>query len=88
MHMYLGQRNNAYFLRVQDLEIQMCKEYNIPKAIHLDVCKNSVHVLYTLVLISRNLTELNLKHARSERSNSFLKYLKSVPFMSLFDKCV
>lgn len=88
MHMYLGQRNNAYFLRVQDLEIQMCKEYNIPLAIHLDVCKNSVHVLYTLVLISRNLTELNLKHARSERSNSFLKYLKSVPFMSLFDKCV
>lgn len=73
MHMYLGQRNNAYFLRVQDLEIQMCKEYNIPIAIHLDVCKNLVHVLYTLVLISRNLTELNLKHARSERSNSFLK---------------
>lgn len=56
---------------MQDLEIQMCKEYNIPLAIHLDVCKNSVHVLYTLVLISRNLTELNLKHARSERSNSF-----------------
>lgn len=51
----------------------MCKEYNIPIAIHLDVCKNSVHVLYTLVLIGRNLTELNLKHARSERSNSFLK---------------
>lgn len=50
--------------------------------------KNLVHVLYTLVLIGRNLTELNLKHARSERSNSFLKYLKSVPFMSLFDKCV
>lgn len=73
MHMYLGQRNNAYFLRVQDLEIQMCKEYNIPIAIHSDVCKNLVHVLYTLVLISRNLTELNLKHARSERSNSFLK---------------
>lgn len=88
MHKYLGQRNNAYFLRVQDLEIQMCKEYNIPIAIHLDVCKNSVHVLYTLVLISHNLTELNLKHACSERSNSFLKYLKSVPFMSLFDKCV
>lgn len=86
--MYLGQRNNAYFLRVQDLEIQMCKEYNIPIAIYLDVCKNLVHVLYTLVLIGRNLTELNLKHARSERSNSFLKYLKSVPFMSLFDKCV
>lgn len=88
MHMYLGQKNNAYFLRVQDLEIQMCKEYNIPIAIHLDLCKNLVHVLYNLVLISRNLTELNLKHARSERSNSFLKYLKSVPFMSLFDKCV
>lgn len=89
MHMYLGQRNNAYFFnsaRFRDTNVQRIQYSN--SYIHLDVCKNSVHVLYTLVLISRNLTELNLKHARSERSNSFLKYLKSVPFMSLFDKCV
>lgn len=73
MHKYLGQRNNAYFFhsaRFRDTNVQRIQ---FPIAIHLDVCKNLVHVLYTLVLIGRNLTELNLKHARSERSNSFLK---------------
>lgn len=66
----------------------MCKEYNILIVIYLDVCKNLVYVLYIFVLIGCNLIELNLKYVCFEWFNLFLKYLKLVFFMFLFDKCV
>lgn len=73
MHMYLGQRNNAYFFksaRFRDTNVQRIQYSNSYTFGCLQ--KFSTSIVY-LVLIGRNLTELNLKHASSERSNSFLK---------------
>lgn len=57
-------------LRFRDTNVQRIQ---YPNSYRFGVCKKLVHVLHTSVLIGRNLTELNLEHARSERSNSFLK---------------